>query len=86
MIQSLLNDPNAGFCMNMAKLNLNQCLSVAKPFYEDVFCLGQHILIDTGQCIAKGAGQSAVPVASTIASGGGVFAADSSSGSLTASR
>jgi len=22
-----------------------------------VFCLGQHVLIDTGQCIAKAAGQ-----------------------------
>ena len=61
---NMLNDSNGGFCLNMTKLNLYQCLSVAKPYYEDVFCLGQHVLIDTGQCIAKAAGQShpAVPL------------------------
>jgi hypothetical protein len=26
---------------------------VAKPHYEDVFCLGQHVLMDTGQCLGK---------------------------------
>ena len=40
----------------MGKLNLYQCLAVAKPHYEDVFCLGQHILIDTGQCVIKASG------------------------------
>ena len=69
VVQSLLNDPNAGFCMSMSKLNLNQCLSVSRPYYEDVFCLGQHILIDIGQCVSKGAGQSPIPV-STLATGG----------------
>ena len=63
VVLSLMNDPNAGFCMNMSKLNLNQCLSVARPYYEDVFCLGQHILIDIGQCVSKGAGQSLPPLA-----------------------
>ena len=56
-VQGLLTDSNGGFCLNMSKLNLYQCLAVAKPWYEDVFCLGQHVLIDTGQCIAKAAGQ-----------------------------
>lgn len=56
-VQALLSDPNDGFCLNMSKLNLYQCLAVAKPWYEDIFCLGQHVLIDTGQCIAKAAGQ-----------------------------
>jgi hypothetical protein len=55
-VESLLNETGGGFCLNMAKLNLYQCLAVAKPWYEDVFCLGQHILIDTGQCVAKEAG------------------------------
>jgi hypothetical protein len=40
----------------MSKLNLYQCLAVAKPHYEDVFCLGQHIMIDTGACLMKGVG------------------------------
>ena len=55
-VQTIMNDPAGGFCLNMSKLNLYQCLAVAKPYYEDVFCLGQHVLIDTGQCISKGVG------------------------------
>lgn len=55
-LQRLLDDNSNAFCLNLAKLNLYQCLSVAKPYYEDVFCLGQHILIDTAQCMAKAAG------------------------------
>jgi hypothetical protein len=53
---AVINEPNQSMCFNMAKLNLNQCLAVSKPHYEDVFCLGVHILMDTGSCIIKGAG------------------------------
>jgi hypothetical protein len=53
-IMALLSEPDEGECLHMAKLNLYQCLAVAKPHYEDVFCLGQHILMDTGQCIITG--------------------------------
>jgi len=60
-IESLLDDSSSAFCLNMSKLNLYQCLSVAKPYYEDVFCLGQHILLDTAQCVAKAAGDMPVP-------------------------
>jgi hypothetical protein len=56
-LEPLLDDTKDGYCLNMSKLNLYQCLAVAKPWYEDIFCLGQHALIDTGQCIAKAAGQ-----------------------------
>ena len=42
-------------CLKMAKLNLFQCLSVVGPEYEDVYCLGQHAVLDTGQCVAGGA-------------------------------
>ena len=67
-VGSLLDESAGGFCFNMSKLNLYQCLAVAKPWYEDVFCLGQHVLIDTGQCVAKEAGsirsaQAAPPTA-----------------------
>lgn len=55
-ILPLLAEPGSASCLNMSKLNLYQCLAVAKPHYEDVFCLGQHILIDTGKCLIKGAG------------------------------
>ena len=43
-------------CLKMAKLNLNQCLAVAGPRYEDMFCLGRHAVADTGQCLVSTAG------------------------------
>ena len=55
-LDALLGDATTGYCLSMAKLNLYQCLAVAKPHYEDVFCMGQHILMDTGQCLMKGSG------------------------------
>jgi hypothetical protein len=42
--------------MKMAKLNLYQCLAVAGPHYEDVYCLGQHALSDTAQCVSDAVG------------------------------
>ena len=56
LVAPLLSEPNTGYCLNMSKLNLYQCLAVAKPYYEDVFCLGQHVLMDTGQCVVTAAG------------------------------
>lgn len=53
---SLLAEPNQTMCLHTAKLNVNQCLAVSKPYYEDVFCLGVHVLMDTGNCVIKGAG------------------------------
>ncbi|HET6969638.1 MAG TPA: hypothetical protein VFH92_00820 [Phenylobacterium sp.] len=53
---ALMSEPNIGTCMNMAKLNLYQCLAVAGPHYEDVFCLGQHAMMDTGRCMIRAAG------------------------------
>ncbi|HEY9217347.1 MAG TPA: hypothetical protein VIO94_04810, partial [Phenylobacterium sp.] len=55
---AVLADPASSSCLTMSKLNLYQCLAVAKPHYEDVFCLGQHALIDTGRCMARGVGAS----------------------------
>ena len=55
-VMPILAEPTSAVCLNMAKLNLYQCLAVAKPHYEDVFCLGQHVLEDTGHCLMKGAG------------------------------
>ena len=52
----ILSEPGSAGCLSMSKLNLYQCLAVAKPHYEDVFCLGQHVLEDTGHCLMKGAG------------------------------
>jgi hypothetical protein len=52
----------------MAKLNLYQCMAVAGPQYEDIYCLGQHGMSDTGQCVgtaAHGAAQSFAAYAPT---------------------
>lgn len=60
-VTPLVVDPASATCLNLSKLNLYQCLAVAKPYYEDVFCLGQHILEDTGACLIKGAGLAVPP-------------------------
>ena len=57
-IDAVMADQNVSFCMTMAKLNLYQCLAVARPNYEDVFCLGQHVMMDTGRCMIKASGQA----------------------------
>jgi hypothetical protein len=51
----LLVEETADYCLNMSKLNVYQCLAVARPHYEDIFCLGQHSMIDIGQCVVKAA-------------------------------
>jgi hypothetical protein len=60
-LATLAADENTNTCLHMAKLNLYQCLAVSKPEYEDVFCMGQHGMADTGSCLAKNAGV-ALPV------------------------
>jgi hypothetical protein len=55
-ITRLLVDNQDGFCFSMSKLNLNQCISVARPYYEDMYCLGLHVMTDTGQCVMNSAG------------------------------
>lgn len=55
-VMPLMAETAASSCMTFAKLNLYQCLAVAKPHYEDIFCLGEHIMMDTGRCLLKGAG------------------------------
>jgi hypothetical protein len=51
--QTLMSEPRTASCLRMAKLNLYQCLASAGPHYEDIFCLGQHAMIDTGQCVVE---------------------------------
>jgi hypothetical protein len=55
-VMPILAEPASATCLNMSKLNLYQCLAVARPHYEDVFCLGQHAMMDTGRCMIKAAG------------------------------
>ena len=66
-LDKVMHEKKSGFCMKMAKLNLYQCLAVAGPHYEDVFCLGQHALIDTAQCVNDAAGGAVVPTVAPAA-------------------
>jgi hypothetical protein len=50
--RALMRDPVSATCLRMAKLNLYQCLASSGPQYEDIYCLGQHAMIDPGQCVA----------------------------------
>lgn len=52
-LDSALTASDGPSCLGLSKLNLYQCLAVSKPHYEDIFCLGQHVMMDTGQCLAK---------------------------------
>jgi hypothetical protein len=61
MVAPLLSDAKSADCMKMAKLNLYQCMAAAGPQYEDVFCVGAHAMVDTGQCVVSAAGQSLIP-------------------------
>jgi hypothetical protein len=61
-LRPLLTEGSSAQCLKMSKLNLFQCMAVAGPQYEDVFCLGQHALADTGQCVAQAAGAYAPAV------------------------
>jgi hypothetical protein len=83
-IDALLNDPLDAECLKMAKLNDLQCLAVAGPHYENLFCLGNHGMMETGRCIVSAAGGSqdallteadprsvVVPVAATADEGQG---------------
>jgi hypothetical protein len=60
-LTSLTADTDTDACLHMAKLNLYQCLAVAKPHYEDIFCMGQHVMVDTGACLARGVGVEVPP-------------------------
>ncbi len=60
-LSPLTLDEDTSACLGAAKRNFHQCLAVAKPNYEDIFCTGQHALIDTGACMANAAGVSLPP-------------------------
>jgi hypothetical protein len=64
-VEPLLTEPAAANCQTLAKLDLYQCLAVAKPYYEDVFCLGSHAMIDPGQCLMIDAGAPVPPATET---------------------
>jgi hypothetical protein len=63
-LSPLLTEADSAYCLKMAKLNLYQCMAVAGPQYEDIYCLGRHALYDTAECVDTAAhGGGAVDVA-----------------------
>ena len=59
--EALLRDASSEDCLKLAKLNLNQCLAVAGPHYEDVYCAGRHAVSDTGKCVSQAATGASSP-------------------------
>ncbi len=43
---ALMSEPRSGMCVRVAKLNLYQCLAAAGPYYEDIYCLAQHAMLE----------------------------------------
>jgi hypothetical protein len=56
--RALLTEPSSGLCLKIAKLNLFQCLASAGPYYEDIFCLAEHAMIEPGQCVVTAANRN----------------------------
>ncbi len=51
--EALTVESDSEFCFSMSKLNLFQCLAASRPSYEDMFCLGRHIVRDLATCAAR---------------------------------
>jgi hypothetical protein len=51
--EALSIEANAQFCLDMSKLNLFQCLAASRPSYEDMFCIGRHIVRDLATCTTE---------------------------------
>ncbi|MGH6987591.1 MAG: hypothetical protein ACRED9_12245 [Caulobacteraceae bacterium] len=56
---AVADEDDSAACLRMARLNLYQCLAAAGPEYEDVYCLGEHALKETGTCLARSSGLGA---------------------------
>lgn len=53
--RSLMSEPKSGMCLRVAKLNLYQCLASAGPYYEDIYCLAQHGMLEPASCATDAA-------------------------------
>ncbi|MEL6258107.1 MAG: hypothetical protein AAFQ67_03500 [Pseudomonadota bacterium] len=50
-LQTALSDRDTRGCLNMANLNLQQCVAAAHQHHELPFCISQHALSEIGDCI-----------------------------------
>jgi len=48
--RNLMSEPRTGMCVRVAKLNLYQCLASAGPYYEDIYCLATHGMLEPARC------------------------------------
>ena len=69
-VSRLIADPRSRDCIEMAQLQLYQCMSAARYRYENAFCLGQHGLRDIGQCIGAVAQPDATAMTPAAGHGG----------------
>lgn len=69
-VSRLIADPRSRDCIEMAQLQLYQCMSAARFRYENAFCLGQHGLRDIGLCIGAVAQPDATAMTPVSGHGG----------------
>lgn len=50
-LRTAMRETSTRNCINMAQLNLQQCVAAAHKQYEVPFCIGEHALTDVGDCI-----------------------------------
>ncbi|MGZ9098933.1 MAG: hypothetical protein ACXW3O_04445 [Brevundimonas sp.] len=63
---ALQTEPTGQHCLTMSKLNLFQCLAASRPSYEDMFCLGRHVVRDLATCTHGAAMPAAVVTVSDL--------------------
>jgi hypothetical protein len=52
-VDQMMSDPRSRDCLEMAQLQLYQCMSAARYRYENAFCMGQHAIRNIGECIGE---------------------------------
>ncbi|GAA0647347.1 hypothetical protein [Brevundimonas lenta] len=67
---ALTNEPKNQHCLEMSKLMLFQCLAASRPSYEDIFCVGRHIVRDLGTCTRGSALPASVAIVSDLTTTG----------------
>ena len=80
---ALVIDSNSEFCLNMSKLMLYQCLAASRPSYEDMFCLGRHVVRDLSTCTTQAMKVPFVSVGDPVSTEAIVVSADAVQTSVT---
>lgn len=52
-VRGAMNATATRNCINMAQLNLHQCVAAAHQQFEVPFCIGEHALTDVGHCFGE---------------------------------